>query len=210
MVAPDFIVPPPGLIPNAPEPADRPSSDARSARAHRSARPRERCRPRSRRCPLAGRAPPVVVPLPAARRAASRPSAPPRRRRPRPAPATSDASGPFRLSGPGGFEVLLTMPIVVGRDPVASGALHADARPVSVVDPARSVSKTHAVIDARDGRGDGHRPALDQRCSQCSHPRARSSSSAPGAPTEVVAGSTLYLGELGLRVRPALDRHGVT
>jgi hypothetical protein len=116
-----------------------------------------------------------------------------------PAPAASATPRPYRLSGPGGFEVLLTVPIVVGRDPVASGVLHADARPVSVVDPARSVSKTHAVIDARMGvvtviylhstNGVRVQP-----------PSGQIVELAPGATTEIAPGSTLYLGELGLRV----------
>ena len=91
------------------------------------------------------------------------------------------------------------MPIVVGRDPVASGVLHADARPVSVVDPARSVSKTHAVIDARTGVV----TVIDLHSTngvRVQPPSGEIVELAPGAPTEVAAGSTLYLGELGLRV----------
>ena len=122
-----------------------------------------------------------------------------------PAPAASARRGPFRLSGPGGFEVLLTVPIVIGRDPVASGVLHADARPVAVVDPARSVSKTHAVIDARTGVV----TVIDLHSTngvRVQPPSGEMVELAPGAPTEVVAGSTLYLGELGLRVDgPSLD-----
>ena len=122
-----------------------------------------------------------------------------------PAPAPSATPGPFRLSAPGGFEVLLTVPIVVGRDPVASGVLHADARPVAVIDPARSVSKTHAVIDARAGVV----TVIDLHSTngvRVQPPSGEIVELAPGAPTEVVAGSTLYLGELGLRVdRPPID-----
>ena len=196
MVAPDFIVPPPGLIPNAPEPADRPSNTPaapeRTVRAPAPALPKFTPLPPGPPAPRPVGQPVVppatVAPVPAA-----------------PAPAASARTGPFRLSGPGGFEVLLTVPIVVGRDPVASGVLHADARPVSVVDPSRSFSKTHAVIDAHAGVV----TVIDLHSTngvRVQPPSGEIFELAPGAPTEVVAGSTLYLGELGLRVdRPPID-----
>ena len=196
MVAPDFIVPPPGLIPNAPEPADRPSSSP--AAPERTVRAPVRALPRFTPVRTGQPAPPVVVPPAGAPApAAVRPTGEPAPTAS--APATSAAPGPFRLSGPGGFEVLLTTPIVVGRDPVASGVLHADARPVSVVDPARSVSKTHAVIDAREGVV----TVIDLHSTngvRVQPPSGEVVELVPGAPTDVVAGSTLYLGELGLRV----------
>ncbi|GAA1753490.1 FHA domain-containing protein [Agromyces humatus] len=167
MVAPDFIVPPPGLIPNAPEPATPPTSTEPE---------------RTVRAPA--RVLPTFTPVPAGP--------------PAPTPAASASPGPFRLTGPGGFEVLLTLPIVIGRDPVAAGA-HADARPISVVDPARSVSKTHAAIDARNGVV----TVIDLHSTngvRVQPPSGALVESSPGTPTEVVDGSTLYLGELGLRV----------
>ncbi|MCD2442494.1 FHA domain-containing protein [Agromyces sp. SYSU K20354] len=168
MVAPDFIVPPPGLIPNAPEPAAPPSTTTEPERTVRAP----------------ARVLPTFTPVPAGP--------------PVPAPAASASPGPFRLSGPGGFEVLLTVPIVIGRDPVAAGA-HADARPISVIDPARSVSKTHAVLDARTGVV----TVIDLHSTngvRVQPPSGEIIDPAPGTPTEVAAGSTLFLGELGLRV----------
>ncbi len=189
MVAPDFIVPPPGLIPNAPEPAAAPPAEP-----ERTVRAPARVLPKFTPVP-AGPPTPLIVGVPAA---PSLPPVAPAPVQPVPRPAASAVPGPFRLSGPRGFEVLLTVPIVVGRDPVASGA-HADARPVSVVDPARSVSKTHAVIDARTGVV----TVIDLHSTngvRVQPPLGEILELAPGAPTEVAAGSTLYLGELGLRV----------
>ena len=194
MVAPDFIVPPPGLIPHAPERADRPSSTP--AAPERTVRAPARALPKFTPVPPG---PPVPTPVgqPAAAPVAPAPATP--------APASSAPSGQFRLTGPGGFAVLLTVPVVVGRDPVASGVLHADARPVAVVDPARSVSKTHAVIDARAGVV----TVIDLHSTngvRVQPPSGAIFELAPGAPTVVVPGSTLYLGELGLRVdRPSSD-----
>ena len=197
MVAPDFIVPPPGLFPNAPEPGDRPSSTP--AAPERTVRAPARALPKFTPVPAGPPAPPPFgqPAVPPAAPVAPAPDAA--------VPAASAVHGPFRLSGPGGFEVLLTVPIVVGRDPVASGVRHADARPVAVIDPARSVSKTHAVIDARTGVV----TVIDLHSTngvRVQPPSGEIFELAPGAPTEVVAGSTLYLGELGLRVdRPPID-----
>lgn len=190
MVAPDFIVPPPGLIPNAPEPAGAPptapSAPERTVRAPVRVLPKFTPVPAG---PPAGPIPgvPAIPPMPHVAPAPTES-----------APAASAPPRPFRLSGPNGFEVLLTVPVVVGRDPVAAGA-HADARPVAVVDPARSVSKTHAVIDARTGAV----TVIDLHSTngvRVQPPSGEIVELAPGAPTEVAAGSTLYLGELGLRV----------
>ena len=138
MVAPDFIVPPPGLIPNAPEPADRPSNAP--AAPDRTVRAPVRALPRFT----------PVPPGPPAQGPVGQPAVPPARpvapAPAMPAPAASATPGPYRLSGPGGFEVLLTVPIVIGRDPVASALPQADARPVAVIDSARSVSKTRQIL----------------------------------------------------------------
>ncbi len=57
---------------------------------------------------------------------------------------------PWTLAFADGQSVSIGAPIVVGRDPAAP-ASHPSARPVPVADPYKSVSKTHAAIELREG-----------------------------------------------------------
>lgn len=74
-----------------------------------------------------------------------------------PAPAPAPASAPVTAESAVVRSLALVMPdgtrcpigaaVVLGRDPVAPAA-HPEARAVAVVDPAKSVSKTHALVVA--------------------------------------------------------------
>jgi hypothetical protein len=116
----DFIVPPPGLVPDAPQPAE----PERTVRAP----DRPAFRPTT----------PVVPPVPP-----GTPGVPPVRR---PGPRTA-----WRLRSDGGDGFTVSARVVVGRDPRAAGAA-AGARPVAIDDPARSLSKTHALLEVVDDR----------------------------------------------------------
>ncbi|NLA35771.1 MAG: FHA domain-containing protein [Actinobacteria bacterium] len=65
------------------------------------------------------------------------------------AQATSEAR-PWSLAVSDGQKVAVDRPIVIGRDPVVPASITA-GRAVPVTDPWKSVSKTHAVIETRDG-----------------------------------------------------------
>ena len=145
MESPDFIVPPPGLIPSAP-PSDEPDRTVRDAPP---------------RTLPAFPPPPGIAIRPRRRRR------PPHRRRPAPeerieAPTATPQPGAWRLRVPGGLEVLLLRPVLLGRDPAPDPG-RPQAAAIALDDPARSVSKTHALIEVVDGRVARHRPALDER-----------------------------------------------
>ncbi|HET6672824.1 MAG TPA: FHA domain-containing protein [Agromyces sp.] len=137
MAEPDFIVPPPGLIPAA-EPADEPADEP--DRTVRDPRPRV----------LPAFSPPGIV-APPRPPSAARPTAPPARAPRVEAPGAGSAEGAWRLRATGGVEVLLLRPVVLGRDPNADTA-RAGAATIPLTDPARSVSKTHAFVEVVDGR----------------------------------------------------------
>lgn len=148
MAEPDFIVPPPGLIPAA-EPADEPDRTVRD--------------PRPRVLPAfspPGIVPPVAPVAPSAPAVPAAPPRPPSAARPPvvaapeervEAPAASVIAGAWRLRATEGVEVLLLRPVVLGRDPNADTA-RPGAATIPLTDPARSVSKTHAFVEVVDGR----------------------------------------------------------
>lgn len=121
----DFIVPPPGLVPDAPQPAE----------PERTVRVPDRV-------PAFRPATPVAPPVP-------------------PVPPPASAAPPVRRLGPrtdwrlrsddGDDDVTVSGRVVLGRDPRAADAA-AGARPVAIDDPARSLSKTHALLEVVDDR----------------------------------------------------------
>lgn len=174
MAAPDFIVPPPGLVPAAPEHTE----PERTVQA------------------VPGRVLPTFVP------AAPPQAMPPVLPMPGPPPAPTPAEaapGPWRLTGELGLDVLVAGRLVLGRDPVAVPPF-ADASPVPVVDPARSVSKTHALIDAApDGVS-----VTDLHSTNGVRIRTADvelHELAPGIPAVVPPGASILLGDLELRVQ---------
>ncbi|GAA1524317.1 hypothetical protein BJ978_002941 [Agromyces terreus] len=262
MVAPEFIVPPPGLIPDAPEPRAQKPEDRAAEGAdgvHHvddgGGRPVEPLQPHTGSvpgatdrtvravpvrplpgytplpsappsalvaqpnaaplpaapapAPSAAPAPPALptpsaVPSPPSMQAAPAPAAPPAELTMPPAflptaTAPRPSAARFRLETPDGVEIELSDRCVLGRNPVAAGT-NADARAVAVVDPTRTVSKTHALIEIREGRvivtdlhstngvavqaGGGEVTVLDA-----------------GAPAAVEPGSVLRLGDLALTLR---------
>lgn len=178
MAAPDFIVPPPGLIPHAPESTE----PERTVQA------------------VPGRVLPTFVP--AAPPGVPSPVPPvPSSPAPLPAPTASDAvpaPGLWRLTGERGVEIVVGGPLVLGRDPVAAPP-HGDATGVPVVDPARSVSKTHAFIEAApDGVS-----VTDLHSTNGVRVRTAGlelHELAPGVPAVVPQGASILLGDLELRV----------
>ena len=182
MDSPDFIVPPPGLIPSAPPPSEEPDRTVRDVP------------PRSL---------PAFPPPPGSRPAVV-PVAPPSRggveaiEERVEAPTPTPQPGAWRLRAPGGLEVLLLRPVVLGRDPSAE-ATRPDAAPVPLSDPARSVSKTHALVEVVDGRvtvTDLH----STNGTRVLTPDGEVRELDPGAASEVAGGSTLLLGEFAVRV----------
>ncbi|HEY6801213.1 MAG TPA: FHA domain-containing protein [Agromyces sp.] len=184
MSEPDFIVPPPGLIPAA-EPGDEPD------RTVRDPRPRV----------LPAFSPPGIVP-PAAPRPT--PPVPVARQERVEAPRAHASEGAWRLRATDGVEVLLLRPVVLGRDPNADTA-RPGAATIPLTDPARSVSKTHAFVEVVDGRvtvtdlfstngtrvltGEGDLRELE-----------------PGQAADAPNGATLLLGEYAVRLdRVPLD-----
>ncbi|MGR0318068.1 FHA domain-containing protein [Agromyces sp. ZXT2-3] len=145
MSEPEFIVPPPGLVPGAPE-SDRPDSAEGTERAERALpgfRPPPGIRPPSA-LPIAPPASALPVATPAAASPASVPTAP----APGRAPA---ASGPWRLRSADGVEFPVLDRVVAGRDPKPPAWLQG-ATVVTIADHTRSMSKTHALFESREGR----------------------------------------------------------
>ncbi|MBT2499663.1 FHA domain-containing protein [Agromyces sp. ISL-38] len=176
MAAPDFIVPPPGLIPNAPENTEPERTvQVVPGRALPSFVPTA---PHSMPSPM-----PPVLPMPG----------------PAPTPSASNAApGPWRLTGERGFEVVVEGRLVLGRDPVAAPP-HSDAKGVPIVDPARSVSKTHALVEATaDGVSvtDLHSTNGVRIRTADVEPHEI----APGMPAVVPPGASFLLGDLELHV----------
>jgi len=179
--SPDFIVPPPGLIPAAPRPSDEPDRTVRDAP------------PRT----LPAFTPPPGMGSPPA--PAARPSPEERVEAPTPRPRP----GAWRLRAPGGLEVLLLRPVVLGRDP--EDAARPDAAPIPLTDPARSVSKTHALVEVVDGRvvvTDLH----STNGTRVLTPEGEAQELDPGQGADAPAGATLLLGEFAVRLdRVPLD-----
>jgi len=195
---PDFIVPPPGLIPPAPEAPER-TEPERTVRA-------APVRSFPAFAPPPG---PTPVPMPPS----VLPAAPPASGAPRPGgsggpvavPSPPEdvgaAAAPVRLTGTGGFDVVVDGALVLGRDPVA-GPATPRARLVPVVDPARSVSKTHVLVEPT---GDGVR-ITDLHSTngvRALLPGHETRELVPGVPTSIPVGATVHLGDFEVRV------HGV-
>jgi hypothetical protein len=199
---PEFIVPPPGLIPNAPEPeappphtGSVPGATDRTVRAA-PARGLPSFTPLPSAPPSAVTAPPQVVTAPTRTAPPPELTMPPAFQPQAPVPSVEPS---FRLVGADGTEFPLATRSVLGRNPVADPA-HPGATPVAVTDPTRTVSKTHALLEVRHGRvvvtdlhstngvaveaGGGEITVLDA-----------------GAPADVEPGSVLRLGDLALTLR---------
>lgn len=190
MDSPDFIVPPPGLIPAAPPPSEEPDRTVRDTppRSLPAFPPPPGFRPAVVPGP-----PPSDPPEDAAEDAAvdaldERVEAP----TPTPQPGT------WRLRAPGGLEVLILRPVVLGRDPSVDAA-RPDAAAVALADPARSVSKTHALVEVVDDRvvvTDLH----STNGTRVLTPDGEARELHPGRAAGVAGGSTLLLGEYAVRV----------
>jgi hypothetical protein len=129
---PFLITPPPGLLPppREPEPEAAPATTGS-----------ETVRTGQVGIPVRPPAPPVVAPTPPLVPVVVPPE-----------PATARGPGPWFVRLADGTEHALDpVGLVLGRNPVAPSA-HADAVPVRIDDPAKSVSKTHALL-LPDGAG---------------------------------------------------------
>ena len=183
--SPDFIVPPPGLIPAA-RPTDEPERTVQDA-------PRRALPSFS---PPPGLLPPAAPPIPT-----EVPTNPVERIE---APAPQAAAGAWRLRAPGGLEVLLVRPAVLGRDPVADPT-GPDATAVPLADPARSVSKTHARVEVVDGRV-RVTDLASTNGTRVLTAAGESHELEPGRAVDAPNGATLLLGEFAVRLdRAPLD-----
>ena len=183
MDSPDFIVPPPGLIPAAP--GDEPDRTVRD---------------QPPRVLPAFTPPPGVVPKPAAvpPSALIPPPGPPSPAEQTEAPPAVRSSGAWRLSGPGQLEVLLLRPVVLGRDPAPDPA-RPGAAPIPLQDPARSVSKTHALVEVVDDR------VMITDLHSTNGTRVLTAEGLvhelePGLATSAESGTTVLLGEFAVRL----------
>lgn len=176
----DFIVPPPGLVPDAPQPAE-PERTVRVPDRVPAFRPTVPVAPPP--------APPVVSPP-----AAPVGDAPVHRTGPRTA---------WRLRSDGGDDVIVSGRVVLGRDPRATDAT-VGARLVAVDDPARSLSKTHARLEVVDDR----LLATDLASTNGVRiwPEGEDAIELdPGRPTSVPEGAVLLLGDVAFLVERAPD-----
>lgn len=186
MDSPDFIVPPPGLIPAAPPPSGEPDRTVRDTP------------PRSLPAfpPPPGFAPSAVPGTPPSDASEdARDDALEERVE---APTPTPQPGAWRLRAPGGLEVLLLRPVVLGRDPSTDTA-RPGAAAVALADPARSVSKTHALVEVVDDRvvvTDLH----STNGTRVLTPEGEAHELDPGRSADVAGGSTLLLGEVAVRV----------
>lgn len=176
MDTPDFIVPPPGIVPDAPKP---------QAETVRAARPVERSLP-SFTPGRSGPAAPVLPPAPAGSSEL---------------PAALEATGErvtWRLAGAGSADAVVTARSVVGRAPnLADDASASVALPLD--DPARTVSKTHAVVEPSGDAllvSDLH----STNGVRIEHHGGSVEILAPGGSARVADGEVLVLGELRLLV----------
>lgn len=170
----DFIVPPPGLVPDAPQPAE----------PERTVRVPDRVPAFRPATPAVPPVPPGVPGVPAVRR---------------PGPMTA-----WRLRPDGGDAITVAGRVVVGRDPRAADAA-AGARPITIDDPARSLSKTHALLEVVDDR------LLVSDLGSTNGVRIWPEGEEaieldPGRPTSVPEGAVLLLGDVAFLVERAPDR----
>lgn len=187
MDASDFIVPPPGLVPDAPKPP---------AETVRAARPVERALPSF----APGRTGPGAPAGPAVPAGPAAPVLPPAAAQGE-APDALEATGErvtWRLAGAGGVDAVVTARSVVGRAPnLADDATSSVALPLD--DPARTVSKTHAVVEPA-----GEALLVSDLHStngvRIEHHGGSVELLAPGGSARVADGEVLVLGELRLLV----------
>lgn len=179
---PDFIVPPPGLVPDAPAAAPATTKRPRSRQVERSL---PTFTPVTAAVPAPGVVPPGAMAAPAA--AAGAAAA---------APAASPAQS-WRLTGEGPVELVVSGRTLLGRAPDRSASPVPDAEPIVVHDPARTVSKTHAFAEPGDG------VLLVTDLGSTNGVRVERAGAAPtevarGATAAVAHGEVLVLGEFRL------------
>ncbi|MGX5696207.1 FHA domain-containing protein [Agromyces soli] len=189
MDASDFIVPPPGIVPDPPKPP---------AETVRASRPVERTLPTFAPAPTGAPPPPAF----------GVPSTPPRPARQAATTGDADASGApleatgervrWRLAAPAGADVAVLGPSVVGRAPRAADAPGA-AYAVAIDDPARTVSKTHALI-VPDGAALVVTDLRSTNGVRVERPGGAIERLAAGGTARVGDGEVLVLGELRLLV----------
>lgn len=176
----DFIVPPPGLVPDAPQPAE----------PERTVRVPDRI-------PAFRPATPVVPPVPVT---------PPVPLGAQPVPPAVRRPGPrtaWRLRADGGEPVAVAGRVVLGRDPRATDAT-AGADTIAVDDPARSLSKTHALLEVVDDRLLA--TDLDSTNGVRVWPEGEEAIELePGRATSVPEGAVLLLGDVAFLVERASD-----
>jgi hypothetical protein len=172
------------LIPAAPRPSDEPD------RTGREAPPRTL---------PAFPPPPGVAPPPT-----SAPPTPPLGVQAEPpverdeAPTARPQPGAWRLRAPGGLDVLVLRPVLLGRDPAADPG-RPEAAAITLSDPARSVSKTHALVEVIEGRvivTDLH----STNGTRVLMPDGETRELDPGRGAEAPNGATLLLGEFAVRL----------
>lgn len=173
MDKPGFIVPPPWLLPARDEESTVPASV-----------PSDRSAPASL---------PAFLPTPlGVKPAAARPPFVV------PSPEETPVVGGWRLTLDDGQSIIVTEALVLGRDP-APVPSRPNARLVTVHDPARSVSKTHAVIEL-----DGSTLAVSDLGStngvSITAPDGTVTDLDPGDREILDSGSRLILGEFGVTV----------
>ncbi|MGN6327256.1 FHA domain-containing protein [Pseudolysinimonas sp.] len=130
-----FLVPPPGLLPPPRDPAPETAPVSTGSQTVRV------------RAPGVPVPAPTALPIPAG---SPRPGAAPPPAPEPPAPEPPAGAWFLRLAD-GAEHELDAAGLVLGRNPTAP-ATHPDARPVRVDDPAKSVSKTHALLLPEEGR----------------------------------------------------------
>ncbi|HEU4756122.1 MAG TPA: FHA domain-containing protein [Agromyces sp.] len=144
MSQPDFIVPPPGLVPEAPEP-ETPDGTVRAPDRLPAFHPATPVVPPPGAAPTVAPAMPPLPPPPGVpRRPASAPPAPP-------ATVADAPSRAWRLRNADGVEFVVRDRAVAGRDP-RSDAVPGGGTPVQIPDTARSMSKTHALLEVDGDR----------------------------------------------------------
>jgi FHA domain. len=103
----------------------------------------------------------------------------------------------WRITMPTGVTIVVDGVVLLGRNPVAPASIPG-AELVAVNDPAKTVSKTHAVFEAVDG---GLR-VTDLHSTNgvaIAAPDGAEHDLAPGQASDVAAGSTVYLGRYAVR-----------
>jgi hypothetical protein len=176
---PGFITPPPGLIPSAPRETS------------------ETVRLGERRAPIPAFVPvvPGAPPIPPA--SAMPPPAPEPRKQAKHADAPSDPQ--WNLTLHDGSVVHVSGSLLLGRDPARLDAWP-DAGLLKINDPEKTVSKTHAAIDAS---GDGL-VIVDLDSTNgvtVVEPSGDSTDFEPGQQGDVLPGSTIQLGQYRILVQ---------